>query len=265
MSGKYYDEMEEVARKYENDDKKRHDAIAEIAKRKDEAVLEALEVVPEYRDALIESKKWNERDNEINRAISERARLIADKVKEVFHRDWAERTKEITEGLKLGDSVTVLMNGDGLQGKKAKAKGFYDDGRITIVIPNHADMTDVERTILHEAVAHKGLRELFGEKFGTFLDNVYRNAEEHIKQTIDKLVSDKGMSRHEATEEYMAGLAEDTNFKRVKNTTWWAKVKSWFADMLHKLGFENFVTAEKIGKNELRYESSRSYENLKSR
>ena len=37
MSGKYYDEMEEVARKYENDDKKRHDAIAEIAKRKDEA------------------------------------------------------------------------------------------------------------------------------------------------------------------------------------------------------------------------------------
>ena len=37
VSGKYYDEMEEVARKYENDDKKRHDAIAEIAKRKDEA------------------------------------------------------------------------------------------------------------------------------------------------------------------------------------------------------------------------------------
>ena len=37
VSGKYYDEMEEVARKYENDDKKRHEAIAEIAKRKDEA------------------------------------------------------------------------------------------------------------------------------------------------------------------------------------------------------------------------------------
>ena len=132
------------------------------------------------------------------------------------------------------------------------------------MIPNHADMTDVERTILHEAVAHKGLRELFGEKFGTFLDNVYRNAEEHIKQTIDNLVSDKGMSRHEATEEYMAGLAEDTNFEQVKHTTWWAKVKSWFADMLHKLGFENFVTAEKIGNNELRYVLWRSYENLKS-
>ena len=264
VSGKYYDEMEEVARKYENDDKKRHEAIAEIAKRKDEAVLEALEVVPEYRDALIESKKWNERENEIRSAISDRAQLTSDKVKEVFHRDWAERTKEITEGLKLGDSVTVLMNGDGLQGKKAKAKGFYDDGRITIIMGNHSDMTDVERTILHEAVAHKGLRELFGEKFGTFLDNVYRNAEEHIKQTIDNLVSDKGMSRHEATEEYMAGLAEDTNFEQVKHTTWWAKVKSWFADMLHKLGFENFVTAEKIGNNELRYVLWRSYENLKS-
>ena len=177
----------------------------------------------------------------------------------------AEHVSELSEKLNL-KNVDVVTDASTLSGKRGRAKGFFNKktGRITIVIPNHADMTDVERTILHEAVAHKGLRELFGEKFGTFLDNVYRNAEEHIKQTIDKFVSDKGMSRHEATEEYMAGLAEDTNFEQVKHTTWWAKVKSWFADMLHKLGFENFVTAEKIGNNELRYVLWRSYENLKS-
>ena len=166
----------------------------------------------------------------------------------------------------LGLNIVVDDKNDLQDKNDKKAKGWFDTetGEIHLVWNNHSDMTDVERTILHEAVAHKGLRELFGEKFGTFLDNVYRNAEEHIKQTIDNLVSDKGMSRHEATEEYMAGLAEDTNFEQVKHTTWWAKVKSWFADMLHKLGFENFVTAEKIGNNELRYVLWRSYENLKS-
>ena len=166
----------------------------------------------------------------------------------------------------LGLNIVVDDKNDLQDKNDKKAKGWFytETGEIHLVWNNHADMTDVERTILHEAVAHKGMRELFGEKFGTFLDNVYRNAEEHIKQTIDKFVSDKGMSRHEATEEYMAGLAEDTNFEQVKHTTWWAKVKSWFADMLHKLGFENFVTAEKIGNNELRYVLWRSYENLKS-
>ena len=166
----------------------------------------------------------------------------------------------------LGLNIVVDDKNDLQDKNDKKAKGWFDTetGEIHLVWNNHSDMTDVERTILHEAVAHKGLRELFGEKFGTFLDNVYRNAEEHIKQTIDKFVSDKGMSRHEATEEYMAGLAEDTNFEQVKHTTWWAKVKSWFTDMLHKLGFENFVTAEKIGNNELRYVLWRSYENLKS-
>ena len=166
----------------------------------------------------------------------------------------------------LGLNIVVDDKNDLQDKNDKKAKGWFDTetGEIHLVWNNHSDMADVERTILHEAVAHKGLRELFGEKFGTFLDNVYRNAEEHIKQTIDNLVSDKGMSRHEATEEYMAGLAEDTNFEQVKHTTWWAKVKSWFADMLHKLGFENFVTAEKIGNNELRYVLWRSYENLKS-
>ena len=53
-----------------------------------------------------------------------------------------------------------------LQGKKQRAKGFYSKstGKITIVIPNHSTAFDVEQTLLHEAVAHYGLRQLFGDR-----------------------------------------------------------------------------------------------------
>lgn len=33
-------------------------------------------------------------------------------------------------------------------------------GKITIVVENHRDIEDIEQTVLHEAVAHHGLRQL---------------------------------------------------------------------------------------------------------
>lgn len=204
-----------------------------------------------------------------------------------------ERVRELAETLHL-DNVDIVTDASTLQGNRAKAKGFFlrSTGRITIVIPNQTSVFDAEQTLLHEAVAHYGLRELFGEHFDTFLDNVFRNAETGIKERISQMekrlyqadieerakqkgggvfaraeavteANEKrrnGDYRKTATEEYLASLAEETNFENT-NSSWWSKIKELFLRMLHKIGFENF-SGVTLSDNELRYILWRSYENL---
>ena len=169
--------------------------------------------------------------------------------------------QKLAETLHL-DNVDIVTDASTLQGKRAKAKGFYSrgTGRITIVIPNHTSVYDVEQTLLHEAVAHYGLRQLFGEHFDTFLDNVYRNAEPEVRKKIVELAQKKGWNIATATEEYLASLAEDTNFDDI-SASWWSKIKELFLRMLHEIGFENF-SGVTLSDNELRYILWRSYENL---
>ena len=171
--------------------------------------------------------------------------------------------QELARKLHL-DNVDIVTDTSTLQGRRARAKGFYSrsTGRITIVIPNHTDMRDVEQTLLHEAVAHYGLRQLFGEHFDTFLDNVYNNVDPELKRRIDAIAQRHGWSTRTATEEYLASLAENTNFEDM-DANWWWKIKDYFLRMLHKIGFKDFdMWGEYLTDNELRYLLWRSYENL---
>lgn len=173
----------------------------------------------------------------------------------------AERVEILAEKLHL-DNVEVVTDASVLDGKKQRAKGFYSKstGKITIVIPNHTSAFDVEQTLLHEAVAHYGLRQLFGEHFDTFLDNVFNNADETIRKRIVDMAAKNGWDFRKATEEYLASLAEDTEFENI-NASWWQQIKDFFLNMLHKIGFEDFRGVT-LSDNELRYILWRSYENL---
>ncbi|WP_368135653.1 LPD38 domain-containing protein, partial [Bacteroides caccae] len=175
----------------------------------------------------------------------------------------AERVVSLTEKLHL-DNVEVVTDASTLDGKKQRAKGFYSKstGKITIVIPNHTSMFDVEQTLLHEAVAHYGLRQLFGEHFDTFLDNVFNNADEIIRRRIVDMASKNGWDFRKATEEYLAGLAEHINFEEARKNGWWQRIKQFFFEMLDKLDFSDFRGVT-LTDNELRYILWRSYENLK--
>ncbi len=186
------------------------------------------------------------------------------------HKAFAERERqrmisrisELADRLHL-DNIETVTDSNSLQGKKAKAKGFYSksSGKITIVIPNHASVEDVEKTLLHEAVAHYGLRKLFGEHFEAFLDNVYQNVEPEIRRIITSQAANNNWDFRTATEEYLAGLAERTDFERVHYAIW-NKIKSLFLKMLHSIGFEGWSATE-LSDNELRYLLWRSYENMK--
>ncbi|WP_305257251.1 strawberry notch C-terminal domain-containing protein, partial [uncultured Duncaniella sp.] len=165
----------------------------------------------------------------------------------------------------LGIDIEVIEDASSLKGKKQRAKGWYDTktGKITVVVGNHNSAADMEATILHEAVAHHGLRQLLGEHFDEFLDKVYEAADNGIKEQIDLLASRNGWNRRVATEEYLAGLAEETEFDRAEERVsgWFDKIKRFFIDMLFKAGFKH-IKPGSIGDNELRYILWRSYQNL---
>lgn len=181
----------------------------------------------------------------------------------VLRKQMTERVKELAALLHL-DNVEVVTNVGGLKGKTKSARGFYtkSTGKISIVIPNNTNLADVEQTLLHEAVVHYGLRELFGTHFDVFLDNVFNNADEVIRRKIVELATKNGWDFRKATEEYLAGLAERTEFENVRKSSWWQKIKDFFSEMLYKLGFIDFRGAT-LTDNELRYILWRSYENLK--
>ncbi|MEG2599015.1 MAG: LPD38 domain-containing protein, partial [Muribaculaceae bacterium] len=179
-----------------------------------------------------------------------------------LRKQMAERVNELADKLSL-DNVEIVSDASKLDGKKRKAKGFYtkSTGKITIIIGNHTSIADVEKTLLHEAVAHYGLRKMFGAHFETFLDNVFNNADESVRRKIVELSIKNGWDFRKATEEYLAGLAESTNFEEAKKSGWWNKVKSLFCELLQELGFADYNDV--ITDNELRYVLWRSYENMK--
>ena len=178
-------------------------------------------------------------------------------------RRMAGAVRRMAERLHL-DNVEVVTDASTLTGRRARAKGFYSPrtGKIVIVIPNHASEADAMQTLLHEAVAHYGLRQLFGEHFDTFLWNVYRNADRDVRERINALASEKGWDFPTATEEYLASLAENTDFENAQRSGWWEKIKRLFIDMLHKIGLDGFGGVT-LSDNELRYILWRSYENLR--
>ena len=90
--------------------------------------------------------------------------------------------------------------------RKRESKGWYNPktGKIFIVLPNNKTIADVQATILHEIVGHKGLRGLLGSRFNPTMEKVYESLPEHIRA---KFLAKYG-NRIEAAEEFMSQIAE---------------------------------------------------------
>lgn len=176
----------------------------------------------------------------------------------------ADTASKLNIGVRVAHSVDEVGD-EGVRRaieKGRNVKGWYDTrtGEIVVYAPNATDADDAVRTVLHEGVAHYGLRQLVGdENFDTFLDNIYNNVDGEIKAAIDEKAQRHGWSTRVATEEYLASLAEDTNFEEAKSSGLWQKIKDFFMDLLTKAGVR---LNEALTDNELRYIIWRSYENL---
>ena len=139
--------------------------------------------------------------------------------------------------------------------RKRRAYGWYDmeTGEVVIVLPNCRDAAEVQATILHEVVGHKGLRELVGEeKYNDLLRRVFDSLDEETRR---RLLSRYGHPLI-AADEYLASLAEENVEPNVLKRIL-AQVRNWLREVL---GMDI-----KLSDNDLRYLLWRSKNNLQSK
>jgi predicted nucleotidyltransferase len=173
--------------------------------------------------------------------------------------------ESLGEKVRLVRDVNEIENQNKkVQENQRKSKGWFNTGtgEIVVVLPNATGIEDVQATILHEAVGHKGLRELVGDdRFDDFLDKVYAAASVNTRREIVNLARRSHWDFRLATEEYIAGLAEN-GFAGRENRTLFEKIKDFFRDMLSRA---KIALGVNIGDNELRYMLWRTYQMRTSR
>ena len=205
-------------------------------------------------------KQASEIDGVRFRSIGEKGAANLNKAEtiEFSINDWSAKLNTPVRVIHDVDDITDTD--ENMLARKRDSKGWYDTstGEIVIVSPNSTSVGDAQRTFLHEVVGHHGLRELFGDDFDTFLDNVYRNANEDIRKNIIDRTKGNPLNLREATEEYIAELAE-RGFDNKAERSLWEKIKDSFLDMLRKAGISLDF---KLSDNDLRYILWRSYKNL---
>ena len=258
------------------EEKKERDAyLHSLNEQMEEKIREMLaKDYPDYLAAKNALDAYNNYEEDLRKAIGERIKEYLDIDK--YSQRWREQTattqptvnteeltnhaESVVQNLHL-NNVEIVPDGSSLNGEQATAKGFYDKrtGKIVVVASNHTDIADIEKTVLHEAVAHHGLRELFGDNFDNFLDTVFAKADIETRQQIAHLSAKHGWNVRTATEEYLASMAEDTNFSQIKPTLW-QRIKQFFGEIMSAFGLHH----AKLTDNDLRYILWRSYKNLQN-
>ena len=149
---------------------------------------------------------------------------------------------------KTGANVNMVSSVDEITNKAAKAAieegrkitGWYDEktGEVHLYMPNIHDRYTAEKTIWHEVVGHKGMRELFGEdRFNQFLRDVWYDLDKPENAELKKLVDEERkynpLNIYDAIEEGIARLAEDGKGE----PGFWNGIKNKVSDFLHEIGY----------------------------
>lgn len=147
-----------------------------------------------------------------------------------------------------GGKVKMVSSVDEITNKAAKAAieegrkitGWYDEktGEVHLYMPNIHDRYTAEKTIWHEVVGHKGMRELFGdERFDKFLRDVWYDLDKPENAALKKLVDEERkynpLNIYDAIEEGIARLAEDGKGE----AGFWNGIKNKVSDFLHEIGY----------------------------
>lgn len=255
IADKVIDRLKEIEKEPKLSEKKYAEQMAKLADERMARINERAEaeddgILSRSGDVTTENKDIRYRRSDIQNAAVDylagepRNRVIENAVNE--------------EAAKLGVTVTYKTRSEMPNGHK-NDKGYYNTktGEIVVCTENNASINDAIQTILHEAVAHKGLRQLMGDRFDEFISRVYDALDAETKAKVDELAAKHyNGNKAVAMEEYMATLAESENFAE---TSAWDKIKSIFEKIINSILGRNDI---KIGDNELRYILRASYANM---
>ncbi len=168
--------------------------------------LDGKELTPEESLAL-DKQNWESRDvipgreghtpfvsnEDIARINAKMAGKWVGEPKEAMETAMTERVTELSE--RLHTPVRIIRTEEEVAAlpsvRQRRMKGSFNPmtGEVTIVVPNNANMADIENTFVHEVVGHDGLRVLFPEeqKLNNALDELYRVSKDEIRGSIDRM------------------------------------------------------------------------------
>ncbi|MCM1168582.1 MAG: hypothetical protein NC048_02555 [Bacteroides sp.] len=104
-------------------------------------------------------------------------------------------------------SDDIHHNDKDMEKRMRAGKGWYNTrmDEVMLVLDNQSSMEDLKKTVLHEVVGHKGLREIMGEKtFKTMCESVYRSMNPAVQQSYLRQYGTPAI----AGEEFIAHAAE---------------------------------------------------------
>ena len=172
--------------------------------------------------------------------------------------DWVAKGFKITI-LESKDQVTnasALAQIEAADAKRAKGindsvSGWFDpDTNTTYIYMPHVDnIKDIDLTIIHEVVAHKGLRALLGEeRYETFCLSVWDSMS---KEAQDYYMQYPGVNgnKAKAADEYIAYLAEKVDLTPEEQTIWdriIERFRQFMQQVLDTIVDKNFITDEDI-------------------
>ena len=203
--------------------------------------------------------------------------------REAMRNEAVQLSDKLHTPIKIVEDVKDITHSNAeVERRKRNSKGWYDvrTGEVVVVLPNNRDVEDVAATVMHETVAHKGLRELVGEEhYDEFLDEVYEHLRGDLKSGVDaeagrSFVDDstkngeraKSYEQHRRTavDELFGDMAEKPfeEFSEGERTLW-QKLKEVVRKLLDKF-LESLKLPKwfELGDNELRYMLWRSKERL---
>ena len=182
----------------------------------------------EYLDLDSVTKILNDFENPKVGANNESEEMMRDE--EARPTSFPTEHSRSTAGKKLAAEETAKTIGvgfeyisrDELPESHKGAKGMWRDGKIYVCAENNADADDIKRTMLHEAVGHMGLRKLVGDKnMGDFCMQVYKMLPKSERAKIANAAAQKyGLNFEDATEEYLAEMAETFDLSEDYDTIW---------------------------------------------
>jgi site-specific DNA-cytosine methylase len=177
--------------------------------------------------------------------------------KSIFKNDWdVDKQKKVSDQVvntanKLGGAeATVYTSVDEvpdayLSEVKNGATGWYDPETHTVhvYLPNCADASEAERTVLHEKIGHEGMEVLLGgeDEVRKFANFVYNSVAASTRGKILEIANeyDPDWKKYDrmnvGTQEYIARLAEEGP-KTAEDFSLWTKIKHYLIKVLKKLG-----------------------------
>lgn len=153
---------------------------------------------------------------------------------------------ELTDSFSLPEPLRKLVE------QRPGAEGLWADGKIYLLEDRLAPGR-VRKVFLHEAVAHEGLRRVFGNEFDRFLGKIVNDHAEGVARTANRLGLDVTTpeGQLEAADEFLAETAErvlnadnpdaggDGVFRRIVNA-----VREWLRNHGFDLAYSDREIAE---------------------